>query len=793
MASPAKRATERQATRVLLAQGDQTSLTHLKLLLGTIGYAVVVAPDGHEALKVLESPDPPGLVILEWSMPGLDGAEVCRLLRTSPNRKSLYVVVLLDWGQQKERVDALEAGADDWLGKPVDTRELRLRLQVGSRTILERALRESEERMRGAFEYAGNGMALAKTTGDFLQVNPALSEFLGYSNEELMSAGVHAIGHPNNRPSSAELLAHFLESGRRSGAYEREFLTKSGATRWALITLSTVLDGDQKPTCFFVQFNDITERKAAQDALHRSEALFRGIMENMNDLIAVRDVQSRCRYASPSHARHLGYEPKELAGTGIEQIVHPEDREVVAETLASVNRDAQARVLTCRCRHKNGSSLHVESSISLLRDARGAPDGLIAVSRVVEERIQAEQKVQAANAETELFLQSVPSVLIGLDSNGRITRWNPTAAETFGMSSPQVLGNQLADCGIKWAEPQIADEVRRWYQVEHAYRNELRFERDGQSRFLGLHVRPIPGSEPGGKCLLLTGADVTERKKLEEQLRQAQKLEAIGQLTAGVAHEINTPTQYVGDNTRFLRESWSSIAGLLELGRTVRRLAGQGVVPPELLHQYDELAEKSDIDYLLREIPAAIDQSLDGVQRVAKIVQSMKEFSHPGSEDKRAVNINKAILATINVARHEWKYVADMVTSLDPNLPPVPCLIGEFNQVILNLVINAAHAIAPAVENHSIERGTIRVATRRDGDWAEIAIEDTGAGIPEAIRSRIFEPFFTTKPAGKGTGQGLAIAHSVVVNRHQGQIWFQSEVEKGTTFFIRLPITPPPP
>jgi PAS domain S-box-containing protein len=780
-------------TRLLLAEGDQTSLTHLQQLLSRMGYDIIVAKDGLEALETLQSSDAPALAVLDWTMPGLNGTDVCRGLRQGFRGKSTYVILLSDWKQQKDRVDALEAGADDCLYKPVDVRELRVRLQIGSQTILERALRESEERLRGAFEYAGTGMALAKITGEFLQVNPALSDFLGYSQQELMAMGVHAIGHPDNRPSSSDLLAQFLKSGRRSEEFERKFLTKNGAVAWTLITLSTVLDLDQHTTGFFVQFNDITQRKAAEDALRRSEALFRAIMNNMNDLITVRDLHGQCRYASPSYARHLGYAPQELLGTNLPAILHPDDLAAVEDIVASLRNGQPPEAHTFRYRHKNGTPLHVESSISLLRESDGAPEGLLAVSRVVEDRIQAELKLQAAYSETELFLQSIPSILIGLDGAGRITRWNPTAAEAFGISGRQVMGRRIDDCGIQWSQPQINLEVNRWLQAETACRSELRFERDGRARFIGLHVRHLPASEPGPPRLLVTGADVTERKGLEEQLRQAQKLEAIGQLAAGVAHEINTPTQYVGDNTRFLRDSWAALAGLLELSRTMRQQAESSTVSRELLTQFDQLAEQADMDYLLKEIPAAIAQSLDGVQRVAKIVQGMKEFSHPGSEEKRAIDINKAIETTITVARHEWKYVADVVTHFDQTLPLIPCLIGEFNQVILNLIINAAQAIATAVENGSTEKGTITITTSHDSQWAEIAVQDTGMGIPEQIRSRIFEPFFTTKALGKGTGQGLTLAHSAIVNRHQGQIFFQTEMGKGSTFFIRLPLVPVAP
>ena len=213
-----------------------------------------------------------------------------------------------------------------------------------------------------------------------------------------------------------------------------------------------------------------------------------------------------------------------------------------------------------------------------------------------------------------------------------------------------------------------------------------------------------------------------------------------------------------------------------------------GPVSREHLQQFSELHQKCDLEYLLKNIPDAIDNSLEGVSRVAKIVKGFKEFSHPGSEGKRVINLNQAIETTISVSRHEWKYCADLVTAFDADLPLVPCLVGEFNQVILNLIINSAHAIGSVVEKNGQGKGTITIRTRRDGEWARIAVADTGAGIPVEIRSRVFEPFFTTKEVGKGTGQGLALAHAAIVNRHQGQLWFESELGEGTTFFIRLPL-----
>jgi signal transduction histidine kinase len=216
--------------------------------------------------------------------------------------------------------------------------------------------------------------------------------------------------------------------------------------------------------------------------------------------------------------------------------------------------------------------------------------------------------------------------------------------------------------------------------------------------------------------------------------------------------------------------------------------AETGAVTPAVLGAVKTAATAADMAYLSVEIPKAIQQSLDGVSRVTHIVRAMKEFSHPGTKEKTPVDLAKAIQSTLTVASNEWKYVAELVTEFDPALPPVICLPGEFNQVVLNLIVNAAHAIADVVGDGSKGKGTITVRTRRDGDWAEIRICDSGTGIPESARAKLFEPFFTTKGVGKGTGQGLAIAHSVVVDKHGGTIHFETELGKGTTFVIRLPL-----
>ncbi len=278
-----------------------------------------------------------------------------------------------------------------------------------------------------------------------------------------------------------------------------------------------------------------------------------------------------------------------------------------------------------------------------------------------------------------------------------------------------------------------------------------------------------------------------EQEAAHGQLVQAQKLESIGQLAAGIAHEINTPIQFIGDNLRFLEDAFRDMKPPRAAGKCSHTGDGEGRTAETLLQTAAAEAREDNLEYLVEEIPKAIAQSLEGVGRVANIVRSMKEFSHPGTDELQPVDVNKALECTLTVCRNEWKYVADVVTDLDPRLLLVPCMPGACNQVFLNLIINAAHAIADKKGNNAAKKGTITLSTRTDGDWIEVRVADTGTGISEEHRTKVFDPFFTTKKVGRGTGQGLAIARSVLVDKHGGSLSFDTEVGRGTTFIVRLP------
>jgi signal transduction histidine kinase len=287
-------------------------------------------------------------------------------------------------------------------------------------------------------------------------------------------------------------------------------------------------------------------------------------------------------------------------------------------------------------------------------------------------------------------------------------------------------------------------------------------------------------------CPLYTAfvRDISERKKLEEQLAHTNKMESLGQLATGVAHEINTPNQYIGDNVRYVEESFGS---LVELTNEYRRTLAETELSEENARRIKEMEDSADLDFMLDQIPPALTQALEGVERVGSIIRAMKEFAHPGVESFTMVDLNRVIESTVMVARNEWKYVANVELDLDPTLPSIQGNPGELSQVILNLVVNSAQAIEQKFKDS--EKGSILIATRSDATCVTITVSDNGCGIPDKIRNSVFDPFFTTKGVGVGTGQGLAITRNVI-NRHSGEITLASKDNAGATFVIKLPIGP---
>lgn len=412
----------------------------------------------------------------------------------------------------------------------------------------------------------------------------------------------------------------------------------------------------------------------------------------------------------------------------------------------------------------------------------------------LKERRKIEGLVIRAKQEWERTMDAMPDLIALLDLNQKMIRVNRPMAAAIGLTPAEAVGQQCYHCMHSTRCPPEQCPHLQMLTDGQPHTVEIYAERLGGT----FEVIVVPRYDFDNTTLIgsihiarnITARKEAEKahKKLQSQLLHAQKLESVGQLAAGIAHEINTPTQYVGTNIDFIDEAFGYVNLLVEQLQTLLKAEEDGTLSAQQFKDARQAMDDSDWEYLSTELPHAIDQSRDGIKRVVSIVRAMKEFSHPGSKDKVSANLNAIIQTTIVVASNEWKYVAEIQTDFDPDLPSVECLTDELGQVVLNMLVNAAHAIGEKLGNNPEgQKGVISLTTRQDGEWVELRICDSGSGIPKEIQQRIFDPFFTTKKVGKGTGQGLAIVHDVISSKHQGTITLESEVGVGSTFIIRLP------
>jgi PAS domain S-box-containing protein len=430
--------------------------------------------------------------------------------------------------------------------------------------------------------------------------------------------------------------------------------------------------------------------------------------------------------------------------------------------------------------------------IGVHEEAAGRQFELIRAQRKdLEARAESLSRMNQELSESAAFLREVyrtiPGVLLVSESRGIIESANEAAASLLEQTEPELIGASIESVFKKSEtfDPARLEELaahRGVFQVETVIRSK------SGTRIPALLYAALT-SEGSGRRLVCIALDIRDRKRLEMELHHAQKLESVGRLAAGVAHEINTPVQFVGDSIHFLRTASEDVFGVMGKLETVARSVLDGSPSAEAARDAIASLEAADLPFLMENVPRAFERSRDGLARVAEIVRSMKEFAHPDVKEMTVVDLNHAVETTLTIARSEYRYVAE-VKMLLGQLPPVTCHAGDVNQAILNIVVNAAHAIADVVRGTG-EKGLITVRTHCDGDTVELAVSDTGTGIPEDIREHVFDPFFTTKEIGKGTGQGLSIARAVVVDRHRGSLSFQTEPGMGTTFYMRLPVNGP--
>ncbi len=706
---------------------------------------------------------------------------------------------------------------------------------ITERKRTEDALRDSESKFRALFRSMTEGVALHEVIYaddgrpvDYriLDVNPSYEKHTGIEAERARGR----LAREAYGTAVSPYLEVFEEVTRtgKAASFDTYF---APLQRHFQVSICPITKGQ-----FATIFTDVTGRKRAEDQLRKLSLA----VEQSPASVVITDTAGRIEYVNPKFCAVTGYAASEVIGQNPRMLKSGDNPAELYRKLWQTITSGQEWRGEFRNRKKSGELFWEFAVVSPIKNERGDITHFLAIKEDITARKQVEQelversrvaafaaevgKALTQNRPFNALLQDCTELMVQYLDAAFARIWVLNAAtQTLELQASAGLYTHLdgphsrvpvGHLKIGWIAqeklPHLTNDVLHDPHVgdKEWARREQMVAFAGHPLMLGgqlMGVMALFARKPLSECVSQRLASVAksiaasiyrhqaevQRKLMEVQLRHAQKLESIGQLAAGIAHEINSPMQYIGDNTRFLQDAFGELRRVLAAFQVLSTRLRAQPGASETLAPVEAAVQAADLDYLLEEVPRAIDQSLQGVERVIKIVRAMKEFSHPGVEQKTVVDLNHAIESTITVARNEWKYVADLEMDFDPQLPLIPCLPGEFNQVILNLIINAAHAIADVIGPQPIQKGKITVSTRSRGDWVEIRITDTGTGIPEAIRDRVFDPFFTTKPVGKGSGQGLAIARSVILDKHGGTLTFETEPGRGTSFVIRLPSIPP--
>jgi two-component system NtrC family sensor kinase len=597
------------------------------------------------------------------------------------------------------------------------------------------------------------------TNLNVIYVNRAAESVTGYG-AELFGEQFFSCIHTDDRDELIRLVEDACEHDEQ-GQVECRILSMSGEEKWMLVRYQPFHDKTEDQERLLVTFVDITERRQREDGLKRKEQEWRSIVEDVPDTIMRIDRESKIEFinhAAPGHTieeaigrnvfeYYVPVEYRESMKRSIEQAIETKDF-ITCEIIAGPND------------YPLWYSIRIGPVIS-----DGEIVGVSLTARDITLRKQMEDELRESEEKFRAISDLAQDAVIVADSRGRISFWNPAATRLFGHTLAEVEGKDLHQVLVPERYREAAKKGLAGFS-ESGTGNvvgktvELKaLRRDGTEFPVGLSLSSV--RLRGEWHAVAMVRDITEQQKSREQLMQSDRLAAIGTLAAGVAHEINNPIGYINSNLNTMKKY---------LGRINKYFENAG--------SQNEDAQQN-IEDILTDFGDAIDESVEGTNRVKQIVADLKSFSRVDRAEKESTDINEGLRSTLNIVWNELKYKAKVETELG-DLPDLFCMPNQLNQVFMNILVNAGHAIDG-------NDGQITMKSWADEINIYVSIKDNGSGMPESVQKRIFEPFFTTKDVGKGTGLGLSLVHDII-EKHGGKIEVKSQVGVGTVFVVILPL-----
>lgn len=619
----------------------------------------------------------------------------------------------------------------------------------------------------------------------FIKANQATLQEHGFTlEEEILGKKDSDFFSLENSTKFEKEEQEIIKSGTTISGSEREEVEQNGKTAWVQTSKFPLKNIDGKIIGTFGITTELTERKRVEDELRDSHYKFRQLIENSTLGIVRIDEDGEIIMANPAMVKMLEYksENEVIKLKSVHLYSSLNNRKKFLQILT---REGKISGFEDTLIKGNGELIEVRQSAWAVKDNKNK----VVYYDIILEDITEQNQVLKILHESEFkyrMLIDKLSEAVYLSVDGKFEIVNSKFLDLFELNEVELYSSEfdldnyipkssLTDIIEKREKSLDKNESTTSFEITITTKSGIEKEVEVSLSYLNYN---------GKVAAQGVVRDLTKVKKQETQIRHLQKMESIGTLAAGIAHEINTPSQFVSDNLSFLRDSFNEIKPILS---ALKNLDAR----PNSSEEFNNLIENTDIEYLQEEIPLAIDQSIDGVDRIAGIVGAMRDFAHTGPKDKVSADIHKIIQNSITLSKNTWKYIAEIETKFADDLPPLVCQANDINQVIVNMLVNSSHALEDKFGDVDDMKGKIEIKTNCTEDHIILEIKDNGLGMPEKVIKRVFDPFYTTKDVGKGTGQGLAIAYDIIVTKHGGDIEVSSEEGVGTQFIIKIPIDQP--